>query len=117
MGLLHPTPRRGDFLVASPILRDPNFQRTVVLLCEHDDDEGSMGLVVNRRTDVALETTLQIGPHAGQHMWFGGPVQRDAVLVLHRGADLPGARQIADGMSLGGEEEAIVELLCSTRHA
>jgi putative transcriptional regulator len=116
MGPLHPTPRRGDFLVASPILRDPNFQRTVVLLCEHDEDEGSMGLVVNRPTEVTLQTALQIGPPAGQQMWFGGPVQRDTVLVLHRGADLPGARQITDGMSLGGEEEAIVELLCSARH-
>jgi len=114
---LHPTPRRGDFLVASPILRDPNFQRSVVLLCEHDEDEGSMGLVVNRPTEVTLEAALEnIGPHAKQHMWFGGPVQREAVLVLHRGTDLPGAREIADGMALGGDEDAIIDLLCSTRH-
>ena len=50
---------RGTFLVASPMLRDPNFVRSVVLLCEHTE-EGSWGLVVNRRTELTLGDVLQI---------------------------------------------------------
>ena len=38
---------KGYFLIANPVLPDPNFSRTVVLLCNHDD-MGSFGLVINR---------------------------------------------------------------------
>ena len=41
---------RGQLLVAAPILHDPNFHRTVVLIAEHGE-EGAMGLVLNRPTD------------------------------------------------------------------
>jgi len=105
------------FLVASPLLVDPNFARSIVLLCEHDDD-GSMGLIVNRPSDVGLsETMAELEPHPGQSLWVGGPVQRDVVIVLHRGTDIAGARAIADGMSLGGEEEALLDLVRGPRHA
>jgi putative transcriptional regulator len=104
----------GSFLIATPTLRDPNFARSIVLLCEHDVDEGSMGLVVNRPSDMTLAETLhRIGPHPRQSLWIGGPVQRDIVLVLHRDATVRGARQVCDGMGLGGEEDDIVELVRS----
>ena len=44
---------KGNLLVASPALLDPNFRRTVVLVTEHTD-EGAMGLVLNRAADVVL---------------------------------------------------------------
>src|SRR5256885_19881 len=49
---------RGQLLVAGPTLLDPNFRRTVVLVCEHSE-EGALGLVVNRAT--ALEVA-EAGP-------------------------------------------------------
>lgn len=42
---------KGSLLVSSPALRDPNFRRTVVLIAHHDDD-GAMGLVLTRPSDV-----------------------------------------------------------------
>lgn len=102
----------GTFLIASPTLRDVNFSRTVVLLCEHDDDEGSMGLVVNRPTEVSLDETVEGLEDAGpQPLFFGGPVQREIVVVLHRDAEVPGAHPVCDGMALGGEAEPILDLL------
>ena len=105
--------RSGIFLVASPTLRDPNFARTVVLLCEHEDEEGSMGLVVNRPSDLKLSQTLTgIQPGVDQQLYWGGPVQRDIVLVLHRaGVEVPESRHICDGMSLGGDQEALLEIV------
>ena len=47
--------KSGDFLLAEPMLLDPNFQRTVVIICEHKDEEGSFGLIVNREADVQIE--------------------------------------------------------------
>ena len=48
---------RGQFLVAGPGLRDPNFFQTVVLMVEHSP-EGAMGLVVNRPTDLLVTSVL-----------------------------------------------------------
>jgi putative transcriptional regulator len=102
----------GTFLIASPLLRDPNFHRTVVLLCEHEEDEGSMGVIVNRPGDRMLEEALSgVEPHASQRLWLGGPVQPDAVLVLHRKPELPGARLIVDGMAMGGDDAVLLDLL------
>lgn len=102
----------GAFLIASPTLRDPNFSRTVVLLCEHDDEEGSMGLVVNRPTTVLLDQTVEgLDATTAQPLFYGGPVQRDIVVVLHWDADVPGAHAICDGMALGGEAEHLLALL------
>jgi putative transcriptional regulator len=97
---------RGMFLVATPHLRDPNFRRTVVLICEHGSG-GSLGLVINRRTDQHITEVL---PQAtGLHeragfVYVGGPVQKDSLLILHRmGREVPESRPIFDGVCLGGD--------------
>ena len=48
---------RGKLLVASPALTDPNFERTVVLLTEHND-EGAMGIVLNRPSDTSVGSVV-----------------------------------------------------------
>ena len=75
---------RGQLLVAGPALLDPNFHRTVVLLGEHGED-GAMGLVLNRLSDVTVADAVP--PVAelvadGELVHVGGPVQPQAVVVL-----------------------------------
>jgi putative transcriptional regulator len=48
---------RGKLLVASPALADPNFARTVVFITEHND-EGAMGIVLDRPSDTAVEAVV-----------------------------------------------------------
>ena len=77
-----------SFLVAVPQLADSNFARTVVLLLEHHD-EGSMGVIINRPTDLAVDEFC-----ASQDMVFqgdgrgtvysGGPVQPDRAFLVHQ---------------------------------
>jgi len=77
---------KGKFLIAMPILRDPNFRQTVVFLCEHGPD-GSMGLVVNRPTGVEVPTLIKDLPDlvdSGQ-VHNGGPVDKNGVLILCQG--------------------------------
>ena len=82
---------KGKFLIAMPILSDPNFRQTVVLLCEHGP-EGSLGLVVNRPTDVEVSKLLEDFPdlHAvaglpdAGRMHSGGPVNQNGMLILCR---------------------------------
>ena len=74
----------GHLLVASPALLDPNFRRTVVLITEHNE-EGAAGLVLNRRTDAEVSQIVpQLEPLVddGEHVFMGGPVQPNGVLVL-----------------------------------
>jgi putative transcriptional regulator len=74
----------GHLLVASPALNDPNFRRTVVLVTEHSD-EGAAGLVLNRPSPspvADLVPQLEELVDDGEQVWFGGPVQPNAVLVL-----------------------------------
>jgi putative transcriptional regulator len=67
------------FLIASPPLLDPNFDRTVVLLATHDED-GAFGFVVNRKAPLTVGELLNHAGYDGEHedpaqVWIGGPVQ------------------------------------------
>ena len=75
---------RGQLLVAGPTLLDPNFHRTVVLVCEHDD-EGAMGLVLNRPSPILAQQAIpELTDALGTDdcLWLGGPVQTTSVVVL-----------------------------------
>lgn len=76
---------KGRLLVASPALEDPNFRRTVVYLCAHDEN-GALGLILNRPL-----ATAPVGDHLPQWMehvdrpavfFQGGPVEPAAALAL-----------------------------------
>ncbi len=80
---------RHQFLIAMPTLVDPNFERTVVYICEHND-KGAIGLVINRSTELTLarlfdkiELKLEIAPWKDAPVFFGGPVQTERGFVLH----------------------------------
>ena len=75
---------RGKLILASPVLRDPNFARTVVLIAEHNDD-GAMGLVLNRPASSTVgEAVPDLSWLAGEEepVYVGGPVAETAVIVL-----------------------------------
>lgn len=99
----------GRLLVATPALRGPFFQRSVVLLLEYSTANGALGVVVNRPTDVALEQVLPGEPAltAQPHRaWLGGPVGRERVTVLFREKGAPplpegGSLPVVDGIRVG----------------
>jgi putative transcriptional regulator len=80
----------GKLLVATPKLVDPNFARTVVLLCRHDE-EGALGLVLNRPIDEAPVAehlpAWQARVAAPPVVFLGGPVEPTAALALGRVVD------------------------------
>ena len=86
-------PDKGVFLVAKPAMRDPRFQRTVVLLLEHDD-KGTLGVIVNRPTGMLLSHALPDlkGAENGKHtVFFGGPVGLNTLVFLLRSSKPPRA--------------------------
>jgi putative transcriptional regulator len=87
------TPGKGSLLVASPTLADPNFFRSVVFILAHDDDEGTLGVVLNRPSPIPVEEVvpewagLAAAPSV---LFFGGPVQPSAAICIGR-TELPDA--------------------------
>jgi putative transcriptional regulator len=76
---------RGKLLIAAPALADPNFARTVVLIGEHTDDEGALGVVLNRPAPATVVDTIPaLAPLVGpdDQLFVGGPVQPTDVVVL-----------------------------------
>jgi len=104
----------GTLLVAARRLGDPNFIETVIVLVDHSDD-GTMGLVVNRRTSVPLSRVFQTLPEAqGQSapVYVGGPVSMTAVQALVRStAAVPEGRQVTSELHIIGTHRALEERL------
>ena len=75
---------KGQLLVASAALLDPNFRRAVVLVTEHTDD-GAMGVVLNRPTPVTVADAVEhlaVLVEDSAQVYVGGPVQPEAVVAL-----------------------------------
>ena len=90
-----PEPLAGRLLVATPVIGDPNFHRSVVLLLDHGDD-GTIGVVINRPTDVRLRESMPgwEGLAAAPGVVFvGGPVEQAGAIGLGR----PGAEPVPEG--------------------
>jgi putative transcriptional regulator len=83
-------PLAGRLLVATPLLGDPNFDRTVVLMLAHGS-EGALGLVLNRPTGTRAD---ELVPGWGERvatpavMFLGGPVGQNGVIGLHPGGTI-----------------------------
>ncbi|HEY2434979.1 MAG TPA: YqgE/AlgH family protein [Vicinamibacterales bacterium] len=101
-------------LLSMPQLQDPNFARTVVLLCEYNPD-GAFGLVLNRPTKAPASEMVRLEPpvvgNNGMPLWIGGPVepQRGWILV----GDEPRAefKTIRDGLYLSTSQTLLREVL------
>jgi putative transcriptional regulator len=95
---------KGYLLVANPVLPDPNFSRTVILLCNHNDG-GSFGLVLNRVAEFSLDEILAESNSdlpSTQKVFFGGPVgQTQGFFLCRSDQDLPEIEPICPGVYLG----------------
>jgi putative transcriptional regulator len=101
----------GILLIADPFLKDPNFARTVVLLCEHQE-KGSFGFVINKLFDQSLDELVPEVLVNNIPVFFGGPVQMDTIHFVHQQPELiEGGFEIISGIYWGGRFESVVELI------
>jgi putative transcriptional regulator len=78
-------PRAGRLLVATPLLGDPNFKRTVVLIVEHEEVQGTLGVVLNRPTTIGVGQVLEQWTELTSEpsvVFRGGPVAPNSALAL-----------------------------------
>jgi len=101
----------GTLLIADPFLKDPNFMRTVVFLCDHQA-EGSIGFVINRRYEKNIGELVTELEMCNFPVYYGGPVQRDTLHFLHQCPDLiEGGVEITSGIYWGGNFEQVATLI------
>jgi len=107
---------KGSLLIANPVLPDPNFSRTVILLCDHDE-QGSFGLVINRSTQLKapdLFLNINILKSYNEKIYLGGPVSQSMVFFLCRSPSAAGKLdEVCSGVYLGSNLETLESLYAS----
>ncbi len=105
--------RAGVALLSEPFMMDENFSRTVVLICEHDKENGTMGLILNKPVKLRLNEVLPDFPSfINGKIFLGGPVGTDTMQFLHRlGSKIEGSVELADGLFWGGNFEQVKLLI------
>ena len=102
-------------LLAMPQMTDPNFARSVVLLCRHER-EGAMGLVVNRQTNARVSSVVEMDPPlAGEsplEIWVGGPVEPErGWLLLGYDPAAPETITVGAGLHLSASAQVLRRLM------
>lgn len=105
----------GSLLISEPFMLDPNFKRSVVLLTEHSD-AGSIGFVLNQRSDVVLNDIIPDCWDSTFPVFIGGPVGNDTLHFIHCCYDkLMSGIEIKDGVYWGGDFERLKFLINSNQ--
>lgn len=106
---------KGTYLLANPQGTDQNFERTIVLLCDHNE-KGTFGLILNRTLNTTLSEALPEHPGTAGNtnkIFFGGPVEPGKLFSLHGGqkdASHP-CDKICDGVYLVSNQDCLDNLL------
>jgi putative transcriptional regulator len=104
----------GALLAAWPDMLDPNFAKSVLLVCRHSAD-GAYGLVLNRELGLTVGRLLPEHPvlgHLSSSVWLGGPVDHQRLQFVHMlPGRIRGGLEICTGVWLGGELDALGEVL------
>jgi len=104
----------NHFLIAMPGLDDPNFRHTTTYICEHDEN-GALGVVINRPLDMQLGEILQ---HmdieacneeiSSRQVYMGGPVQNDRGFVLHEpSGDWEATLKVTDSIGITSSRDIL----------
>lgn len=100
-------PSDGCLLVSEPHLPDSNFDRTVILLCKHDE-QGSFGFVLNRQSNVSLGELMKDAEGVDLPVHVGGPVEQNTLHFIHLDENLPDAEKVDDRFYWGGNFDLLL---------
>jgi len=105
------SPEKGRVLISEPFMADERFKRSVVYLCEHNED-GSFGFVMNNFLDISLSELIEDIVNEDFKVSFGGPVTPDNLFYLHTLKDeLEESYEVIDGLYTGGKFEDLIPLI------
>ena len=105
--------KKGDLLIAAPLLDSPYFKRSVVLILEEDSQNGLLGLTLNISTPVTLRDIFPDWKDGEKvKVYSGGPVESDRLFMLHTLGDyFDGAMEVAPGLYVGADLDQVMEYI------
>lgn len=101
-------PERGDLLISEPYLPDPNFERSVIYLCEHDEN-GTFGFVLNKPSLLNFDEVIEDVEDFTELLMIGGPVEQQTLHFLHRNQTMmESGKLIQNGVFWGGDFDRLI---------
>lgn len=100
--------KNGTFLIAEPFLKGEDFMRSVILLCRHNEEEGSIGFTLNKPSSITLNQFFPELEASFFSVNLGGPVHTDTLHYIHQYPDLfPDSELILEDVYWGGDFETL----------
>lgn len=100
-------------MLSEPFMKDPNFKRTVILVCEHHQENGTVGFVLNRPIDLSLGDVMPDLDGFDSRLFYGGPVQPDSLHYLHGIEYLEDCEEVLPGLFWGGNFESLKAMIAT----
>ncbi len=105
-------PKPGSLLISEPLLPDLYFNRSVVLIIDHTEKEGTVGVILNKSLDATFNQIINMPPVFNTDIFFGGPVATKNIYFLHTlGQKINNSLEIKHGLFWGGDSEQVTELI------
>ena len=107
-------PQPGDLLLSEPTMNSLHFGRSVVLLIDHNEVDGSFGIIINKPLLTRLCEVTEVFDNFNAPLYLGGPVAENQIFFMHTLGDLiPESSKIMDGLYWGGDTETLNSLIAS----
>ena len=101
----------GDVLISEPFMNDFYFRRSVILLIDHNE-EGSLGVIFNKRLTIPFNEIVQGFPEFKADVYLGGPVETDRLFFIHTiGEMIPDSYKISEGLYWSGNVNALKAMI------
>ena len=105
-------PKAGNILISEPLMNDFHFGRSVVLLIDHVESEGSFGIIINNTLNVSVNHIVDVFPDFEGLVFLGGPVADNQLFFIHTlGPLIPDSEPIMEGLYWGGDVETLKTLI------
>ena len=107
-------PKTGNILISEPLMNDFHFGRSVILLVDHAETEGTFGVIINKTLNANVSRIVDEFPDFDAPVYLGGPVADNQLFFIHTLGDLiPDASPIIDGLYWGGDAETLKTLIAT----
>lgn len=101
----------GDVLLSEPFMNDYYFRRSVILIIDHNE-EGSLGVIINKRLTIPFNELVQGFPKFNADVYLGGPVETDRIFFIHTiGEMIPDSYKISSGLYWSGNINALKAMI------
>ena len=105
-------PKQGSLLISEPFMLDPGFERSVVVICEHNAN-GTVGVILNQRSELLLSDVVDLKHYDTPiPLYIGGPVENDCVFFIHRAIEkLQDGALIYNDVYLGRDFDLAIDMI------